>query len=595
MKRLFTILWLVILCSPAALAAHGEPPGAYDHKPFLQGLAGNFHKKVVRNLKLDKLSDLPLYQIDIELDAILGTFKLHQEVNYKNNFPEPLNELVFRTYPNTASLLGDRKRNLSIEKTTINGEPARCEEINPTAWRITLPEALEPGQRVLIGMEVSAVVPRIRGDATSAAGMQNVMTEMMGKQSNEGYGVFAHHKGIFNLGHFFPIIPARHEGRFDSSAPSGMGDVANFDVANYLIKMRVPKTMRVASSGLQVGEQAMGPGPGALKEIYLMGAALRDFAIQASTRYRIHEKKAGRVKLRAFVLSGREEQAPSMLERSADCMKIYSKFFGPYPYPEFDIVQAPLVGGAGGMEYPGMVTVAAALSDKRATGPMGALMARLMESTGTVEFVIAHEVAHQWFNVLVGSDSGRHPYMDEALANYAAVMYFEKRHGSKAASRQVQMELVMPYQLYRMMGGRDGIVDRPVGQFSSQLEYAAMVYGKGAMFFHFLRRALGKRVFVNRLRTYVSGYSFRRAAPADLRRSFMRGKKRARVKKLFERWLKGRHGDEDIGKLNMGDMKKLMAQIQQLQGFHNIKIDGSLDAATMRLFQQAIDNLAGQP
>ena len=41
------------------------------------------------------------------------------------------------------------------------------------------------------------------------------------------------------------------------------------------------------------------------------------------------------------------------------------------------------------------------------------------------EFVVAHEVAHQWWNVVVGNDSINNAWVDEALTNYYALIYYE--------------------------------------------------------------------------------------------------------------------------------------------------------------------------
>ena len=45
---------------------------------------------------------------------------------------------------------------------------------------------------------------------------------------------------------------------------------------------------------------------------------------------------------------------------------------------------------------------------------------------GMLEFVVAHEVAHQWWHGLVGSDSRDHPYVDEALAQLVARGFSKK-------------------------------------------------------------------------------------------------------------------------------------------------------------------------
>jgi len=588
MKR--SIVIAVLLCSGLVFA---EP---YDTKPFIQGLSRPYRSNPPGKMGLSRLSDLPLYQIDMELNAVLGTFEASQEIIFTNPWKKDLKDLILRIYPNAPHLTQKDERNLEITKLTVDGKETAWTEVNPTTLRIPLEKPCKPQGRVLLGLKYRAVVPRLKpGAGQLGGGVQDVLQQLQGKESTQGYGVYARGDGIYNLGFFYPIIPARTDRGWDTEAPAGMGDVANFEVANYLLKLRVPKTMVVASSGVVLGEKPLGSAPADKKEIYLLGAALRDFALQCSTRYKIKEKKVGGVSVRYFHVEEDAGQADTVLTYAADSLKAFSALFGPYPYPKLDVAQAPLVGGAGGVEYPGLITVAMALtSQPSGEDPLAGLMAAFLKSTQSLEFVVAHEVAHQWWHALVGSDSNRHPFLDEALANYSAVLYFEKRHGQKAAAQQLQLELAMPYQLYRMMGGRDGRVDRPVKDFSSQLEYAALVYGKGALFFNALRKFMGKKVFLRFLRNYASRFAFRQATPDDLFRLAVAAvKKKSRARVLIDRWIKENHGDEDIGTLDMSAMDQLLNQLSQMQAAGNVRFDGPIDPAMLKLFQQAVQQLTG--
>ena len=48
--------------------------------------------------------------------------------------------------------------------------------------------------------------------------------------------------------------------------------------------------------------------------------------------------------------------------------------------------------------------------------------------SSTREFVIAHEVAHQWWHAMVGNDSISAPVVDEPLAQFSACVHFEQAH-----------------------------------------------------------------------------------------------------------------------------------------------------------------------
>jgi hypothetical protein len=588
MKRLLAVLPLLI----AGLA----PAEPYDTAPFVQGLSRAYRSNPAGKMGISRLSDLPLYQIDMKLNAVLGSLEASQEIIFRNPGGEDLDDLILRVYPNARHLTPKGERNLEITELTVDGRKASWSEVNPTTLRIPLEKPCRPQERVLLGIKYRAVIPHLKpGSARPGGGLQDVLQQLQGSEVPQGYGVYARGEGIYNLGFCYPIVPARTKGSWDTQSPAGMGDVANFDVANYLVKLRVPKNMVVASSGIALGEKPLGPGPADEKEVYLLGTALRDFSLQCSTRYAVREKKVGGVRVRYFHVEESADRADTILGYAADSLRIFQSLFGPYPYPELDVAQAPLVGGAGGMEYPGLVTVALAITAEPAGGdPLAGLMAAFMRSTHSVEFILAHEVAHQWWHALVGSDSSRHPFLDEALANYSAVLYFEKRHGSESAQQQLQLELSMPYQLYRAMGGPDGRVDRPVKEFSSQLEYAALVYGKGALFFNALRKTFSRRALLRFLKAYAARFAFRQARPEDLLKTAEAVlKKKLKVRRLYRRWILENHGDQDVGTLDFSDLDRLVNQLSGLRKSGSLHPGGPVDPAVLRLFQQAVRQLSG--
>ncbi len=104
---------------------------------------------------------------------------------------------------------------------------------------------------------------------------------------------------------------------------------------------------------------------------------------------------------------------------------------------------------------------------------------------------MAHEVGHQYFAGLVGTDPIKDPVADEALTQYASVLYFEWAHGKAAGDALRQETLVSSYHLYRMSGGEDGPAHRPTETFSSSMEYGAIVYGKAPLMFHAARKLVG--------------------------------------------------------------------------------------------------------
>jgi hypothetical protein len=165
-----------------------------------------------------------------------------------------------------------------------------------------------------------------------------------------------------------------------------------------------------------------------------------------------------------------------------------------------------------------------------------------------LEFTTAHEVAHQYWYGLVGSDARAHPFQDEALAQWSAQLYFEDRFGAARGALEADAQIAMNYRLMRMLGVPDGPVDRPVDAFDSPLAYAGLVYGKGAFLYPALRKLLGDDAFFDALRSYARAYRFQSPAPSALFDRMALGSGRAgRVRSLVQHWLSQRHGDHDLG------------------------------------------------
>ncbi|MBW2702298.1 MAG: M1 family metallopeptidase [Deltaproteobacteria bacterium] len=595
---------------PEAAAATSPVPDlnkaipAYDPKPFIPALNPYYAKKMKSRMHMDRLEDLPLYQLDLELDMLQGKMRGHLDLIYTHLEKKPLREILLRTLPNAENLLPkDREPNMRVQNIQVNGQASDARQDDSLMLSIPLPKALRKGQRVRVSLDFSLNVPKLPPLAAFAAfGLSpfEAMRRFKADHAPMGYGILGHTSGIFNLGFFHPILPARMNGDWDRGALGGMGDVAHFDVANYMIKLTVPNTTEVASSGIQVGTRPLGSGAAAKKEVYLLGAALRAFALQCSTRYQIVEAKAGRTRVRYFHVPESQGSADTVLKATVRAVKTYAKMFGPYPYSSLDVAEAPLVGGAGGMEYPGMITIAMAVTAGPSGNPMMDLMQQLMQQTKALEFVVAHEVGHQWWHALVGSDSNRHPFMDESLTNYSSVMYFEKNYSQDEAASQLYMQLVMPYQYHRMVDGKDGPVARASSEFGSQLEYTALIYGKGAIFYHALRKSIGYKTFLTRLKQYARKYAFRQAEPKDLLNVLAKSKGK-KVRKLWKRWFEEAHADQDVAKIVPNtSMQQLQGLVKQIQGsmkggFHNTQWQGQLDPKTMDLMQKAVNSLSGVP
>jgi aminopeptidase N len=219
----------------------------------------------------------------------------------------------------------------------------------------------------------------------------------------------------------------------------------------------------------------------------------------------------------SYYLPEDEAGGERVLRYASDSLRIYNQLFGRYPFSELDVVQTPTK--AGGIEYPGLIVVAS----------------RLYEGERDFfEFVAVHEVIHQWWYSLIGSDQVDEPWLDEALTNYSTVFYYESIYGKEEGESIVERYFEETYRRV-LEEERDMAVAQPVASFSRK-DYGPIVYGKGPLFFHALRGEVGDEVYLAIMRRYLRKHKYGIATPESFLDVAEEVSKRE-LDSLYEKWL----------------------------------------------------------
>ena len=169
-----------------------------------------------------------------------------------------------------------------------------------------------------------------------------------------------------------------------------------------------------------------------------------------------------------------------------ELIKVFSELFTEYPYDTYSVVASDFF--IGGMEYPTLVMIDKNLYDE--------------DSKFLLEYVIAHETAHQWWYSIVGNDEVSEPWLDEALTEYSTILYFESRYG-KDVSDKLMKTMKVQSENYR---GED--MFKAINEFGSSSEYSLNVYTKGAVVFNEIRKEVGDKIFFETLQEYCQSYMF---------------------------------------------------------------------------------------
>ena len=495
-----------------------------------------------RSLSSGRAEDAPIYSVSAVLDTGNNSVSGEETVLFTNRTDSNLEKIIFRVYANIPSVRGEGK--VSVTDARADGAEVKA-TLSDSLLTVMLPKALAPGEETLVSFSFEESLPKVTG----GMGLEGLLGESSG-----GYGVFGHSDNVYSLGYLMPLITRYRDGSWDTRKAPAFGDVADFECAYFNVAVDVPSGYVVAATGTPTGKSS-----GAGRDVYSFSAGpARDFSVQASPDYKVETRTVGPTLVSSYYIEGSEEMGKEVLEFGCNALSQYSEHLGPYPYTRFNICEAPLGGGAAGMEFTGQIILAEMLygnlgGDLLPEDLGGEELGDLFDSLlgglmgDTLEFVTAHEVCHQWWGMAVGGDSIGHPWQDESLTNYCSILYFRWQHGEEAAGEQLEMQLVMPYSTAAALGGGDAVVDAPVDDFESQEQYVAAVYSKGALFWGALEKQMGTEAFEKSLREYYQKYAFKNPSPEDLMDCFKANSSDpAAVDALHQRWIKEKHGDEDI-------------------------------------------------
>ncbi|HWW75029.1 MAG TPA: M1 family aminopeptidase [Pyrinomonadaceae bacterium] len=525
----------------------------------------------------DGTPERTLYRVELELDFDGRAYAGRERVRWVNRDDRAAGAVYFHLYPN---LRAEDERPGAQAQTDANApEEPRLEvtearvaggqtlpftsEDDGATLRVQLREPVAAGASVEIELAFKRVVPEIDPDETSlpahvvqqvGAALRDTREIRRARDTN-----FAS-RGVMLLGSFYPVLAARAGGDWQRRVEPSVGDVFFTDVADYEVSVSAPKDVALFTSAEEAAADSARPAredSSRRAARTFAGENLRGFALVAGRGLRSEEKEAGAVRVRSVFTPEHERVGRRVLSVAADAARTYQTRFGPLPFKLVTVTEAPLVAGFGSTEFAGMAVIAGAFYVDFDSPAMRALPSLVREQRASVEdnleFAAAAVVAQQWWGVAVGSDPAREPFMDEALAQWSALLYVQDVRGEAAARQVREDQLRGVYQVYRTFGGEDVSADRAAREYRNSFQFAAIVASKGALMFVELRQLLGEERFFKALRGYYEANLLEVAEGEDLRAAFAavaEVPQRRALTRTFNRWLSERHGDEDIAPPN---------------------------------------------
>ena len=201
-----------------------------------------------------------------------------------------------------------------------------------------------------------------------------------------------------------------------------------------------------------------------------------------------------------YVPQGEKDKVPHTFGRTKEMLTFFSKRFG-VRYPWAKYAQVVAHGFGGGMENTSATTMGDILQDGRS----------LLDNNA--EWIVSHELAHQWWGDLVTCRDWAHLWLNEGFASYAEALWDEQARGVDAYA----------YNMYQKAGGAiEGGKNRPVVDHrypNPNNMFDGRSYPKGAWILHMLRLELGEEAFWKGIQKWADGHRLQSVETADFRRT----------------------------------------------------------------------------
>jgi hypothetical protein len=502
------------------------------------------------------------YKIDLKIDFDKFSYTGSERVRWVNRGEKPSSVLYFHLYPNlrtgeqaaanNSTEADSDEPSLDIVEVRSGSDDAplfTSLDDQGTTLRINLREPVAPGNTTEVVIKFKGTVPEIDRDETSLTThvVKQVSAALRSdRELRRARDINFQCRGVMLLGAGYPVLAVHDGDEWRRKLEPSVGDFVFNEAADYEVTVGVPSGVEVFTSGTETNKSDKAGQTFAAD-------ALRDFAILAGRGLRSEHTEVHGINVRSIYLAEHERVGKRALTVAANAVRVFTATFGELPFKTISIAEAPLVAGLGSCEFSGMNVIASAFFvdfDSPAVRNLPQIILEQRPSVEeSVEWTVAHLVAHQWWGAAVGNDPAREPVLDEALSCWSSLLYYRSTYGAEKAAAVLDDQVKGVYRLYRTFGGDDMDANRPSRDYRNNFQYAAIVTAKGALMFVDLQNSLGDEKIFAALRNYYQANLYEIAQMEDLRIALVAEapvEQRRMIGRTFTRWLTAKRGDEDI-------------------------------------------------
>ncbi|WP_440961109.1 M1 family metallopeptidase [Paenibacillus nitricinens] len=446
------------------------------------------------------------YHIDVQLVPDTETLIASETVTWTHPGVKPVSDLYFHMYPNAFSspdttFMKESGGTLRSDTMPENGfgnmtltdlrttegtslmqrvqfvQPDDGNVNDKTLLKVHLPQPVNGGESVTLKLRYEVQLPKIFA--------------RMGASGN-----------FVMAGQWFPKLSVyepigtrgvKEEG-WDLHQYHGTSEFySDFGIFN--VTIAVPSDYTVAATGFPVKSAKLKQD----QKIYQFYADdVHDFAWAASPDFTVAEEafstpEVPGVRIKVYLDPLHKDLKERYLQAAKAALTYFSKWYGPYPYSTLSIVVPPKEGnGAGGMEYPTLVTAFGATDSSPDT---------------SLERTVVHEIGHQYFYGMVASNEFEEAWLDESFTSYAEDRLMEQEYGIKT-NLPLQSSLVTKSEPLNL----------ETWKYAGAESYSRNVYIRGKLVLKDIERQVGTKAMNSIMSTYARKFRFQHPTTSDFQK-----------------------------------------------------------------------------
>lgn len=484
--------------------------------------------------------------IEVELDDVNHFLHAYEKIEYVNNSDDVLNKMIIHVWPNAykdnSSAMANQldedgevdfhfadaedRGYIDSMNFTFNGQEILYTyfEGNKDILEFKLREPIQPGDTIIIKTPFRVKIPQGIYSRLGHIGESYQITQWFPKPA------------VYDRSGWHPL-PYLSQGEFYSEYGSydvkltlpenyvvgATGDMVNGEEELAFLNAKVTETEKIIKDksvprnkfGYPIVKEV--PSSTEFKTLHFHQDNVHDFAWFADKRYHVLKGEvelphSGRkVTTWAMFTNNEFDLWVKSIEYLNDATYYYSLWTCDYPYNHVTAVDGSISAG-GGMEYPNVTVIGESYT------PLA------------LEQVIVHEVGHNWFYGILGTNERVNAWMDEGLNTFMENRYTETKYPDS------KMDFGVPPNLLRIIGlddfGPRGIYDlgyiynarrnydQPIQTESEKFtptNYGAIVYGKTGIGFDYLLAYLGDSLYDACMHEYFNRWKFKHPQPNDIK------------------------------------------------------------------------------